>query len=409
MTGPIRNVSNPTGLRAVCDGDRTTTLTESKPESWCFGTHSLNHHALMIWFTTVLAGMLSMAVMADAAEKDVLVGVNYFAGWWEMKPNKWHHGDVDWRPLYPDRRPLLGEYNTQATMDREIVAAAEHGISFFQILWYGADAQRENEPLLNRGVEQFMKSPHAGRLKFMIEYCNHPPFGITSLERWRKDVAYWVKCMQHPSYLRVGGRPVFQIHGGGQFFEQVGGTEGVDRFLGILRGAAREAGLGELIIGCGGNGPDPFRDDHWMLKRLDYNNEYMAVPSIERTEADLPYAMLAQHHAAWRAGHTNDTIPTVPTIPAGWNPRPWQDDKRPCFAFPTRAEWTDTLRQLKADLEKGVFGFPLPNGGVQPAFTIYAWNEFGEGGIVAPTKGSGYMMLECIRDVFVPKTKEQSR
>ena len=102
----------------------------------------------------------------------------------------------------------------------------------------------------------------------------------------------------------------------------------------------------------------------------------------------------------WRAGHTADAIPTVPTIPAGWNPRPWQSDKRPCFAFPTREQWTDTLKQMKTDLKKGVYGFPLPDGGVQPAFTIYAWNEFGEGGILAPTRGDRTMKLEVIRDVF---------
>jgi len=63
--------------------------------------------------------------------------------------------------------------------------------------------------------------------------------------------------------------------------------------------------------------------------------------------------------------------------------------------------WTATLKQLKADLAKGVYGFPLPDG-VQPAFTIYAWNEFGEGGILAPTRGDGYMKLEGIRAVFGP-------
>lgn len=335
------------------------------------------------------------------AEMDTLVGVNYFAGWWEKMPNKWHHGDEDWRPKYPGRIPLLGEYNTQATMDREIAAAADHGVDFFQILWYGAEEEREHDPLLNCGVEQFMKSPHAGRMKFMIEYCNHKPFGITSVGRWRECVAYWVKCMQHPSYLRVVGRPVFKIHGGGMFHQQTGGTpEGVDLFLDIFRSAARDAGLGELVIGSGGNGPEPFRDDHWMLTRLNYSNEYMAVPHIERTEEDHPYATLADHHAKWRAGHTKDAIPTVPTIPAGWNPRPWQNDKRPCFAFPTRIQWTETLKRLKADLDTGVYGFPLPGGGVQPAFTIYAWNEFGEGGIVAPTQGDKYMKLEGIREVF---------
>ena len=45
-------------------------------------------------------------------------------------------------------------------------------------------------------------------------------------------------------------------------------------------------------------------------------------------------------------------------------------------------------------------GLPKQDGTQQKVFTIYAWNEFGEGGIVAPTKGRDYMMLECIKDVF---------
>ena len=32
-------------------------------------------------------------------------------------------------------------------------------------------------------------------------------------------------------------------------------------------------------------------------------------------------------------------------------------------------------------------GLPMPGGRRQAIFTIYAWNEFGEGGIVAPTRG----------------------
>lgn len=30
------------------------------------------------------------AAQNPAQEKEVLVGVNYFAGWWKELPNKWH-------------------------------------------------------------------------------------------------------------------------------------------------------------------------------------------------------------------------------------------------------------------------------------------------------------------------------
>jgi hypothetical protein len=59
------------------------------------------------------------------------------------------------------------------------------------------------------------------------------------------------------------------------------------------------------------------------------------------------------------------------------------------------------LRHMAEELEQSTnLGIPLPGGGRQKAFTIYAWNEFGEGGIVAPTRGEGLMKLEAIREVF---------
>ena len=35
------------------------------------------------------------------------------------------HSQPDWRPEHPERVPVLGEYNDQATMDREIAVAAQ--------------------------------------------------------------------------------------------------------------------------------------------------------------------------------------------------------------------------------------------------------------------------------------------
>ena len=60
------------------------------------------------------------------------------------------------------------------------------------------------------------------------------------------------------------------------------------------------------------------------------------------------------------------------------------------------------LRKVRAKLESpgARFGFPLSGGGVQPAVTIYAWNEFAEGCIVAPTQGEGWKKLLGIAAVF---------
>ena len=162
---------------------------------------------------------------AQTACERPLVGVNYFAGWWRELPNKWHGqgwnaDQPDWRPEFPDRVPLLGQYNDQATMDREIVAAAGHGVDFFAILWYfpkPGSRQEKYAPLLNKGLETYLASDNAGMMRFFIEYCNSPDFSASGEEEWAACVATWVNAMKHPSYLRVDGRLVFKVHGITQF------------------------------------------------------------------------------------------------------------------------------------------------------------------------------------------------
>ncbi len=345
----------------------------------------------------------------------VLVGVNYFAGWWESLPNKWHGkgwstNEPDWRPQFAERVPLLGEYNDQPTMDREIAAAADHGVDFFSILWYfprPGTPHEETGRLLNRGLDCFLASKNSGRMRFMIEYCNATVFRATNDVEWASCVETWVAAMRHPSYLRVDGRPIFKVHGADQFLR----THDRDpdlcrRRLEALRASARSAGLGEVCIGGGIMAANAVKPAHPVAKLFDFTATYMSVPDAGPQEEEYPYSVLAAVARAGRASHAEDPIPWVPYLAAGWNPRPWthpkaDDPHRTFFRFPAREEWAAELRAIKDDFKKYPrLGLPRADGTCQPAFTIYAWNEFGEGGIVAPTRGEGHMRLEAIRENF---------
>jgi hypothetical protein len=348
------------------------------------------------------------AAHGGRASARTLVGVSYFAGWWKPLPNKWNYSPEvgDWRAKFPERVPLLGQYNTQQTMDQEIVAAAEHGVDFFLILWYynGPDGTREKEPhsrFLNEGVKTFVASPEAHRMKFAIEYVNHRPYQVNTDEDWSHCVRIWLGAMRHPSYLLVGGRPVFKIHSWHYFWQE--NQEDADSCrnrLDALRRAVGEAGLGELLIGCGVGPGEQVPPGHPAAELFDFTGTYMALPPLPPQEGDYPYEKLAEHARSNRKLHENDVIPYLPYVGAGFNAKPWPDT-RARFAFPNREQWTRELRQVKTDLERiETLGLPLPGGRRQKALTIYAWNEFGEGGIVAPTQGEGTMKLEAIRDVF---------
>jgi len=340
-------------------------------------------------------------------QMDVLVGVNYFPGWWKPLPNKWQdRRGEDWRLRFPERVPLLGEYNEQETMNREIKAAAGAGVDFFSILWYynppGHERER-NVALTESGLTNFMASPAAKHLRFMIEFCNHPPFDVATDADWDRCIQTWLKALRHPSYLRVGGRLVFKVHGGDYFLQQNGGDPARARAeLNALRQAVRQAGLGEMLVGGGVGAAERIGREHPLAKVFDFTATYMDVPNLKQTAEDYPYDTLAKVARQARQIHATDALPYVPYLAAGWCPRPWEDP-RPCFKFPTRTEWEAELRDMKAGLASSAnLGLPLPGGGRQGIFTIYAWNEFGEGGIVAPTRGEQTMKLDAISAVFGP-------
>ncbi|MBI5833798.1 MAG: hypothetical protein HZB16_16015 [Armatimonadetes bacterium] len=361
----------------------------------------------------LLTGLLLLA-----APRPPLVGVEYFAGWWPELPNKWHGKgwtaqEPDWRTEFPGRVPLLGAYNDQATMDAEIVAAADHGVDFFSILYYHPQPGGPHEveaQRLNRGLAAFLASPNAGRMKFMLEFCNAPGFDAATDAQWAECIKTFVAAMRSPSYLRVGGRLVLKIHGGSWFLDTYGNdAERTRRALDQLRAAVREAGLGELIIGAGIMSRTRYAAEQPLAKVFDFTATYMSIPEVEVRPAEHPYALLAAEARVSRELHAADPLPWMPYLAVGWNPRPWthpeaDPNHRRFFTFATREQWTEELRAMKADLAaRPTLGLPLPDGTRQPAFTIYAWNEFGEGGILAPTQGEQNTKLEAIRDVFGTK------
>lgn len=365
-----------------------------------------------MWQRVVLASVLA-AASASAQETadtpaqgapdrgdDILVGVSYFAGWWEAQPNKWTRRDgSDWRPDFPERIPLLGEYNAQHVMDREIVAAAEYGVDFFMILWYpkpGGEHPEPNAANLERGLLDFMASPEARRMKFMVEFCNHRPYNVRTDEDWEACIEVFLKAFAHPSHLRIDGKIPIKVHSSWDFYRDADEDVEVCRArIERLREAARDAGLGELLVGVGVGGQGAIGPDNWVVGLFDWTGTYMDLPQVEPRDEDYPYEDLTGFARTGRLMHAEDPLPYVPYLPSGWNPRPWSDP-RASFALPTRAQWTATLEELRQDLiAQPNLGFPG-----RPAFTIYAWNEFGEGGMVAPTAGEQYMKLEAIRDVF---------
>jgi hypothetical protein len=145
---------------------------------------------------------------------------------------------------------------------------------------------------------------------------------------------------------------------------------------------------------------EPITAEHPAVGLFDFTGSYMGVPPIPQANEPYSYDDLANFIYNSRQAHKDDAINYVPFLAAGWDPRPW-NDPRASFEFPTFAEWVERLEEIANDLIlDDTFGLPLPDLSTQKIFTTYCWNEYGEGGIVSPTVGEGYMKLAGIREVF---------
>ncbi len=195
--------------------------------------------------------------------------------------------------------------------------------------------------------------------------------------------------LKHPQHLTVDGRPLIII------FNHRGGDKAGFAFL---QAAARKAGLpGVAIAGCGGG---------TLETGYTHTTHYNIVPGYVAGSQAHKYTELVQaHKRVWRGSYKQ---PYIPVVTAGWDKRPWEGqhgfNQKPGYYFPDRTpeQFADFLRHAVTWMDR----HPEETTTERIAL-IYAWNEFGEGGYIAPTKGDPIgKYLKALRSVLRTTTRE---
>ena len=318
--------------------------------------------------------------------------------------------EPDWRPKLSRSRAAVGAYNDQATMDREIVVAADHGVDFFSILWYFAAPGSKEEAdckRLNRGLENFLRSPQP------IDCGSSSNTATTRIGRRQRRpvgaccIAAWVAAMRHPSCLRVGGRLVFKVHDAAGFWRQ--NDQDVSRCRGRLARVCAGRSAPPVWARCSSAGRDePIAGDRRRAacQALRFHGHLHEYPAGGRSRRGISLR-------GWPRKPATPGRRTRPIRSLGCRTWPWAGTPalgpthRPTriiaasSASPPRPNGPPSLRcRLRGSDKYPGLGLPLPHGRRQRVFTIYAWNEFGEGGFLAPTEVDGFMKPEAIREVF---------
>ena len=361
----------------------------------------MNRATALIFLLTILFAVQG----SHAVEVKPMVGVYYFPGWYRAAQNPAGENS-EWRSaimkaavprascgFYNDADPRLWGYY--------VPWMATHGIDFIAFDWYYNAGQEFLYESLDRG---FLQAKKANDVKFCIHWCNHGgPWWLKPLDQTKPAMLEMTDLLcaryfHRPNYLRIDGRPVFMIYEINQFLG-FGGQDAARDALAAMRKRVKEKGFPDVYLVAVYPSTSP--EYIAMLKDLGfdafcaYTYCWMRPPSVVWDTEAVPYPDLAEmladcHYPSLQRTAGKVGIPYWPSTFSGWDDRPRAGVEK---AFIN----TDNNPQAFARMFKGALDNVNPS---SPVVMVEAWNEWGEGACIEPSKQFGFGFLRAMADVL---------
>jgi hypothetical protein len=297
-----------------------------------------------------------------------------------------YHDRLPWFAEVTDENRVRIDGSPQKVMDREIEFASHAGLDYWAFLLY-----TKSSPM-SAALGQYLKSLGRKRIKFCL--IMHNTLKVRD-RQWPAERDRAIALLKQPDYQTVcGARPLL--------YAFVGGGFPFERFAEFLS-HAKKAGLNPY---CAFMGWNPASDFKKVSKK-----GFDAVSAYARAGSQARFADLAKsvETSCWQNA-ARAKVPYIPLVTTGWDKRPRKDnpvswEKGQSYhkqkVFPSRAEPAEIASHLGRALE-----FVKSNRAICPANTviIYAWNEYDEGGWLAPTRAKDgkpdTSRLDAIRDLL---------
>jgi len=359
---------------------------------------------------------LLLCPMIAAHGEPVHLAAYYFPNWGAPSDSEWGNL-VRAQPKFPGhlqpKYPLWGMQDEREPeiMAQKIDAAADHGLEAFIFCWYAFDGpKRYLDDALRKG---FLQAANRDRVKFALMWANHDVEGIgkgkITPETWEGITNEVVSdFFLQPNYWRVNGSPYFSMQDPRKFVDGFGSVAKAAEALRQFRKKAVAAGLPGIHLNAILYGTTPE-----LAKKLGFDSLTSYVWIHHQVLPDFPtsdYAPFrdryfeAVDNGGWLNGMEKSAsafrLPYFPNVTMGWDASPrcppdaaWENKPYPfgpVLVKNTPAEFKNALQQAVGVLDRHR---------TKPRIiTIYAWNEWGEGGYLEPEYRTGMGYLEALRD-----------
>lgn len=336
---------------------------------------------------------------SQRTEEKVVLGAYYFDGW----TGKTNHASPILKAKFPERMPYGGwETSNQTTLERQIDEAANAGLSFFSFCWYKGQSKTDSTDfgadVMNNALSLYLKARNKDRLKFNILVVNHQGYTIDA-SQWNALTDYWCQLFKNPSYLQVGGKPLIVFFGVQSLVNSFSKDPAkVKAALNYLRDNAKSKGMSGATIGiCVGTG-----DLELNLARqcgfdilTNYNNHGYGFIGTKSEQVPID-SMRSKDVYVWDNIASKGGLPVIPTVTLNWDNRPWE---RTDTTYSRR--FTGYSRMSVKNSVRACKNWILKNNSrtvTERLAVLYAWNEYGEGAWLTPSKMLKDNLLRGVRD-----------
>jgi hypothetical protein len=298
------------------------------------------------------------------------------------------------------RKPAIGYYDTSqvATLQQHISQATQYGLSYFNFYWYW-DSYGGQEELAD-GLHSFLAANNTHSMKFMLSVCQHGWYFSLIRSQIPQAVNLIVNSyFTKGNYLRTAnGSPIIEICDARGIMEDSqhpvppsaldwSSSGPINTFLNTLRSTTFNA-TGHYPV---------------ILARLDDDATYASQLNtlVEGGTCILSHRTLNYPDAASATKSTLNAIrsrkPFMPCVTQNFDDRPRMGViKNRDFVTMTHY----SLNGFVTSLNQSRYWMDTQTDELSQYLTVYAWNEWHEGGVIEPSERDGVLNLQAINGAF---------
>lgn len=347
------------------------------------------HHSKFIFiFFRILIIIFLFNSCKEKQNKNYHFGAYYFDGWSGTYPE---HLTQLLKDSFPEREPKWGwKTSTQTIIDSQILEANKVGITFFNFCWYLNKNKKYKEEPLNNALYFYKKSKYRNKIQHCLLVANHKDFEIEKSD-WDMVCNAWIELFKDENYLRINEKPIIFFFSQYYFLKNFGSPEEIKKHLTVLKEKAKAAGLNgvEIAICTSTLEIDIKTAEACGFDILSgYNYFYVGLQKNENRKVPIE-TLQKEEIKTWDLISQKTRKPYIPLITLNWDPRPWTNknnkfDSSPYYVGFSLNSVNNSIKNCITWMNKNEEEITK-----EKVALIYAWNEYGEGAYLTPTK-SGF-------------------